>query len=139
MLGWSYVAWQKIWRLAGADHMHVNGLDNKFCEDDESVIRSARTCLSPLFSRTSPVHRHAGVFLRSVGQAGTGVRGLRSAVTTDLIYAAGGGIMAHPDGPAAGVASLKQAWQAAMEGISLPDHASGHRSELARALEAYSA
>ena len=30
MLGWSYPAWSKLWRLAGADHMHVNGLDNKF-------------------------------------------------------------------------------------------------------------
>ena len=44
-LGWSYVAWQKIWRLAGADHMHVNGLQSKFSEDDESVIASARACL----------------------------------------------------------------------------------------------
>ena len=33
MLGWSYVAWQKLWRLAGADHMHVNGLQSKFCGD----------------------------------------------------------------------------------------------------------
>ena len=49
LLGWSYVAWQKIWRLAGADHMHVNGLSNKFAEDDDSVVASARTCLSPLF------------------------------------------------------------------------------------------
>ena len=37
-LGWSYTAWQKLWRLAGADHMHVNGLANKFSEPDESVI-----------------------------------------------------------------------------------------------------
>ena len=22
LLGWSYLAWQKIWRLAGADHIH---------------------------------------------------------------------------------------------------------------------
>ena len=49
LLGWSYVAWQKIWRLAGADHMHVNGLQNKFSEDDESVIASARACLTPMF------------------------------------------------------------------------------------------
>ena len=32
---------QKLWRLAGADHMHVNGLRNKFCEPDDSVIASA--------------------------------------------------------------------------------------------------
>ena len=35
-LGWSNIAWQKIWRLAGADHMHVNGIGNKFAETDES-------------------------------------------------------------------------------------------------------
>ena len=48
--GWSYVAWQKLWRLAGVDHMHVNGIANKFQEDDDSVITSARACLKPLFS-----------------------------------------------------------------------------------------
>lgn len=42
LLGWSYVAWQKFWRLAGADHMHVNGLQSKFYEDDDSVIASAK-------------------------------------------------------------------------------------------------
>lgn len=50
LLGWSYVAWQKIWRLAGADHMHVNGLGNKFAEEDESCIASARECLTPMFA-----------------------------------------------------------------------------------------
>ena len=50
MLGWSYVAWQKLWRLAGADHMHVNGLSNKFSETDDSVIASARECLTPMFA-----------------------------------------------------------------------------------------
>ena len=41
--------WAKLWRLAGADHMHVNGLRNKFCEPDDSVIRSARSMLTPMF------------------------------------------------------------------------------------------
>ena len=43
MLGFDYVAWAKLWRLAGADHMHVNGIRNKFCESDASVIASARS------------------------------------------------------------------------------------------------
>src|SRR5579864_1156528 len=47
LLGWSYIAWQKIWRLAGADHMHVNGVGNKFAESDESCLASARACLTP--------------------------------------------------------------------------------------------
>ncbi len=48
-LGWSYIAWQRVWHLAGADHMQVNGLANKSAEDDDSVIASAHACLSPLF------------------------------------------------------------------------------------------
>jgi ribulose-bisphosphate carboxylase large chain len=54
--------------------------------------------------------------------------------STDLIFAAGGGIMAHPDGPAAGVAALREAWDAAIAGVPLADRARQHRA-LARALE----
>ena len=39
--------------------------------------------------------------------------------TDDLIYAAGGGIMAHPDGPEAGVSSIREAWRAARAGRDL--------------------
>jgi ribulose-bisphosphate carboxylase large chain len=133
LLGWSYVAWQKIWRLAGVDHMHVNGLANKFCEDDASVIASAQACLTPMFDEkpclVMPVF--------SSGQSARQVDGTYRALgSTDLIYAAGGGIMAHPDGPTAGVASLREAWDAAMAGVSPVEHARTHPA-LARALEAY--
>ena len=132
LLGWSYVAWQKIWRLAGADHMHVNGLRSKFAEADESVMASARACLTPLFDTkpctVMPVFSSA----QSARQAPATYAGLGS---TDLIVTAGGAIVAHPDGVAAGVSALREAWEAAVAGISLADHARGHRS-LARALEA---
>ncbi len=36
----------------------------------------------------------------------------------DVIYAAGGGIMGHPMGPAAGVRALRDAWDAALQGVS---------------------
>ena len=45
----SFVAWQKLWRLAGIDHVHCNGIANKFCEPDDSVVASARECLRPMF------------------------------------------------------------------------------------------
>jgi ribulose-bisphosphate carboxylase large chain len=48
MLGIDYQVYQTIWRVAGADHMHVNGLRNKFAETGESSIASARSCLTPL-------------------------------------------------------------------------------------------
>lgn len=134
MLGWSYVAWQKIWRLAGADHMHVNGLSNKFCESDDSVIASAATCLTPLFADKPCLAMPVFSSGQTVTQPPETFARLGS---TDLIYAAGGGIMAHPDGPAAGAASLKQSWRVAIEGIPLATAAASNR-ELSRALEASS-
>jgi ribulose-bisphosphate carboxylase large chain len=131
LLGWSYVAWQKLWRLAGADHMHVNGLQNKFSEDDDSVITSAQACLTPMFDdkpcTVMPVF--------SSGQSARQVPGTYAGLnSTDLIVTAGGGIMAHPDGPAAGVRALREAWDATIAGIPLEEHARTH-PELGRALE----
>jgi ribulose-bisphosphate carboxylase large chain len=134
MLGWSYVAWQKIWRLAGADHMHVNGLSSKFSEADDSVIASARECLAPMFADKPCV----AMPVFSSGQSAKQAPGTYAALgSVDLIFAAGGGIMAHPDGPAAGVASLREAWEAAIARVPLADYAKDHTA-LAKALEAYS-
>jgi ribulose-bisphosphate carboxylase large chain len=132
LLGWSYVAWQKIWRLAGADHMHVNGLANKFSEPDESVIASARACLTPLFESKPCTVMPVFSSGQSVKQAPGTYTGLGS---TDLIFTAGGGIMAHPNGVTAGVAALREAWEAAVKGIALSDYAV-KRPALAKALEA---
>ncbi|NYZ17072.1 ribulose 1,5-bisphosphate carboxylase [Azospirillum sp. RWY-5-1] len=132
-LGWSYVAWQKLWRLAGADHMHVNGLQNKFCEPDDSVIASAKACLTPMFADKPCIAMPVFSSGQSAKQPPATYAALGSA---DLIFAAGGGIMAHPDGPAAGLMSLRQSWEAAMEGVPLADYASS-RPALARALETY--
>jgi ribulose-bisphosphate carboxylase large chain len=112
-LGWEFTAWQKIWRLAGADHMHVNGIGNKFSETDQSVIVSAKACLTPMFDDRPCVAMPVFSSGQSARQAYQTYAALGS---TDLIFAAGGGILAHPDGPAAGVASLRAAWDAAISG-----------------------
>jgi ribulose-bisphosphate carboxylase large chain len=133
MLGWSFVAWQKLWRLAGADHMHVNGIANKFCEGDNSVIASARECLTPMF-KDKPC---LAIPVFSSGQSAKQASATYAALkTTDLMYLAGGGMMAHPDGPAAGLESLREAWEAAMTDTPLADYAMTHPA-LARALKAY--
>ena len=132
-IGISYVAWQKLWRLAGADHMHVNGLRNKFCEDDASVLASARECLTPMFDVPGRGCEVMPVFSsgQTVHQVPDTWRGLGSA---DLIFAAGGGLLGHPGGIAAGVRALRQAWEAAMGGVPLDEHARTH-AELRQALE----
>lgn len=120
-LGWEYIAFQKFFRLAGVDHLHVNGLRNKFCESDESVIASARECLKPMLGGYTvlPVFSSG----QWAGQAPDTYAALGS---LDLLYLAGGGIMAHPDGPVAGVASLREGWEAALAGIPLEEYARTH-------------
>ncbi|MGC9222549.1 MAG: ribulose-bisphosphate carboxylase large subunit family protein [Terracidiphilus sp.] len=135
--GMSFIAFQKFWRLAGIDHIHVNGLDNKFCEDDASVIASARECLTPMFSAPNKGCEIMPVF--SSGQSARQAPGTYKALgSMDLIFACGGGILAHPAGPAAGVRSLHQAWEAAAGGIELAEYSRGHE-ELRAALEAFAA
>lgn len=130
-LGMSYVAFQKFWRIAGVDHLHVNGIRNKFCETDESVITSARTCLTPLLGG------YTAMPVFSSGQWADQVPETYQALgSTDFIYLAGGGIMAHPGGPAGGIASLQQAWEAARQGIPLREYATNHEA-LRQAMEKF--
>ncbi|WP_136066495.1 ribulose-bisphosphate carboxylase large subunit family protein [Modicisalibacter radicis] len=134
-IGMSFIAYQKLWRLAGVDHIHVNGLANKFSEADDSVIASARSCLTPMFAPPAPGCEVMPVF--SSGQTARQAVDTHQALgSTDLIFCAGGGIMAHPGGIASGVKSLRQAWDAAVQGVTLEAHATEHR-ELAQALEAF--
>jgi ribulose-bisphosphate carboxylase large chain len=130
LLGISFQAYQTLWRLAGVDHMHVHGLEGKFAQADEEVIASARDCHTPLTDGADD--RVMPAF--SSGQwAGTVPATWAATRSDDLLFMSGGGILAHPDGPAAGVASIRQAWAAARAGIPLAQHAA-HAHELARAL-----
>ncbi|MER8828934.1 ribulose-bisphosphate carboxylase large subunit family protein [Mesorhizobium sp. M0938] len=134
-VGMTYLAYQKFWRLAGIDHMHVNGLSNKFCEQDESVMASAHACLTPMFERADRPDIAMPVF--SSGQTAVqAAETYRRLGSNDFIYCCGGGIMAHPGGPVAGVQSLHDAFDAAAAGIPAHDYAATH-PELEAALEAF--
>jgi ribulose-bisphosphate carboxylase large chain len=129
-LGWDYAPWQQLWRLAGADHLHVNGLGNKFSESDDSVIASARAVLAPLWDAAPMV----AMPVFSSGQTGLVAAATHAALgSTDLIFAAGGGIFGHPGGVSAGVTALRQAWDAAVDGVPL-DEAARAQPELRDAL-----
>ena len=56
--------------------------------------------------------------------------------TTDLLYMAGGGILAHPGGAAAGVTAVRQAWEAAVAGLDLDEFART-RVELRQQIEKF--
>jgi ribulose-bisphosphate carboxylase large chain len=130
LLGMSFQAYQTLWRLTGVDHMHVHGLQGKFSQPDDEVIESAHDCYTPLTDgfddRVMPAF--------SSGQWAGTVPATWAAVKSDeLLFMSGGGILAHPGGPAAGVASIRQAWAAARAGIPLATFAE-QASELAAAL-----
>jgi ribulose-bisphosphate carboxylase large chain len=131
LLGIEFPAYQKIWRLAGVDQIHVNGIANKFWESDDSVVRSIKACHKPLLGGMAVLP------VVSSGQwGGQAPETFRRTQTTDLLYMAGGGIMAHPNGPAAGVHSLQRWWEAAVEGLTM-EKAAAKYTELSSSLHQF--
>jgi ribulose-bisphosphate carboxylase large chain len=131
LLGIAFKAYQKIWRLAGVDQLHVNGIQNKFWESDDSVVESIQSCLTRMYT-----HKTILPVVSSGQWGGQAPETFRRTQTTDLLYMAGGGIMAHPMGAAGGVTALKQAWNAAMDGMSI-EEAAGIYPELAKSVEKF--
>lgn len=122
LLGIDFKAYQVLWRLAGVDQLHVNGIQNKFWETDDSVVNSIEACLTPMY------HHNTVLPVVSSGQwGGQAFETYQRTKTVDLLYMAGGGIMAHPMGAAAGVMALQQAWKAAVDGMSLEEAAKEYK------------
>lgn len=120
-LGFDFTVYQKLWRLTGVDQLHVNGLRSKFWEPDDSVIRSAKSCLTP-FAGVRPI-----MPIFSSGQWAGQAPDIHAALgSTDLMQLAGGGIIGHPLGIAGGVASMREAWEAAVAGVALDTYAQSH-------------
>lgn len=136
-LGMSVPAYQALYRLAGVDHMHVHGIGGKFADADEEVAAAARLCGRNLAVSDTTDDRVLPVF--SSGQWAGSLPATRAAIDSpDFLLLAGGGILAHPGGPDAGVRSLHQAWETIVAGESLADGAARHQ-ELAQAVAHYGA
>lgn len=132
-LGIGFTAWQKLARLCGADHLHTNGISNKFYESDDEVLASIAAVREPLLGLTPTVP------VLSSGQWGGLAHATYAAVgTTDLLVLAGGGIHGHPDGAAAGVESMRAAWASAERGETVQS-ALAESEALRRATERFGA
>jgi len=132
LLGIEFPAYQKIQRLAGVDQLHVNGIQNKFWESDDSVVTSIKSCLKPFIGNDGILP------VVSSGQwGGQAFETYRRTQTTDLLYMAGGGILAHPMGPKGGVKALQQAWEGAVNGKSIEETAKNHK-EFAASVKKFS-
>jgi ribulose-bisphosphate carboxylase large chain len=131
LLGMGFRPYQKLCRLAGVDHLHTNGIDNKFSESNQTVIQSIKDTLEPMFGGYAvlPV-------LSSAQWAGSASETYQEVGSVDLLHLAGGGILAHPGGARAGVLSMQQGWEAAVQGIPLSTYAKQH-PELQQAISKF--
>lgn len=134
-LGLDFAVFQKLARLCGVDHLHTNGLSNKFYETDQQVLDAIAAVREPLF----PHATYETVPVLSSGQwAGLASETYRRVGTPDLLVLAGGGIHGHPDGAGAGVRAMRAAWDAALAGESLEQRAT-EEPALAHALTTFGA
>jgi 3-oxoisoapionate-4-phosphate decarboxylase len=122
-LGMDFKVWQQFWRLLGVDQFQINGIGVKYWEPDESFVRSFEAVTTPLFDASDCALPVAGSGQWG-GQAPETYR--RTGRTVDLMYLCGGGIVSHPQGPAAGVRAVQQAWAAAVADIPLGTYALDH-------------
>ena len=129
-LGMDFKVYQQFWRLLGVDQFQINGIRVKYWEPDESFIESFKAVSTPLFDSSDCALPVAGS-----GQWGGQAHDTyaRTGKSQDLMYLCGGGIVSHPGGAAAGVRAVRQAWQAAVQGIPLDVFAKSH-PELAQSI-----
>ena len=132
-LGMDFKVWQQFWRLLGVDQFQINGIRVKYWEPDESFVESFKAVSTPMFGADDCPLPVAGS-----GQWGGQAHDTyeRTGRTLDLMYLCGGGIVSHPGGPGAGVKAVKQAWEAAVNGIALATYAREHK-ELAQSIASF--
>ncbi|HAQ41346.1 MAG TPA: ribulose 1,5-bisphosphate carboxylase [Clostridiales bacterium] len=118
----------KLTRLAGGD-FQINGHPwGKFPIAYKIFYRSFKFFTQPWWNIKPMMYACSGGTTQLV------VKNCIDALGTDIILAAGGGVHGHPDGSEAGARSMRQAIDAALQGIDLIEYAKTHK-ELMRMAE----
>ncbi len=144
MHGLSMFVLAKLARLIGVDHIHVGTpgvgkLEAKTIDVINICNLLRENTYKPrdndVFHLEQPWYGLKSVFPTSSGGLHPGT--LPTVIENlgkDIIIQVGGGVMGHPDGPRAGGKAVRQAIDAAINGIDLKEYAKNHK-ELQRALE----
>ena len=120
----------KLCRLAGADTAMFGSVYSSYPLLREKYLRIAHFQRMPLFDLKPALPCVGGGI-----HPGNAVRIIED-IGLDVMLAVGGAIQGHPAGAAAGGQAMRQAIDAAVAGVPLPDMARQH-SELRQALEAW--
>lgn len=121
----------KLQRLVGFDVIIMPGFGERMKTPENEVLLNIQECFKPLghLKKALPV------------PAGSQWAGSTSALyeklkTIDFGVVPGRGVFQHPMGPKAGAASLRQAWEAFQNGLTLEAYSRDH-PELKAAIEAF--
>ncbi len=121
----------RLQRLAGFDVIIMPGFGSRMFTPEHEVLENVRACLEPMGnikpSLPAPGGSDSAATLESVH---------RRLGTVDFGFVPGRGVFGHPMGPAAGAASIRQAWDAIAAGVPLTEHATRHE-ELRVALRTF--
>lgn len=114
----------KLTRLAGGD-FQINGHPwGKFPVMYKTFFRSFKFFTQPWWNIKPMMYACSGGTTQLV------VKNCVDELGSDIILAAGGGVHGHPDGSCAGARSMRQAIDAAVQGIDLIEYAKDHQELL---------
>ncbi len=121
----------KLQRLVGLDAIVMPGFGARMGMDESEVLDGVAACLAPMGSiaRSLPIPGGSD-------WAGT-LEGVYHRVgSVDFGFIPGRGVFGHPMGPTGGAASLRQAWEAVVAGVTIEQYAQTHQ-ELRAAIDAF--
>jgi ribulose-bisphosphate carboxylase large chain len=121
----------RLQRLVGFDAIIMPGFGDRMMTSDAEVLDNVRACLEPMGSILPSLPVPGGS-----DWAGTLEGVYRKVGSPDFGFVPGRGVFGHPMGPAAGAASIRQAWDAIAEGRAV-ESAAGTNPELRAAFEAF--
>ena len=121
----------KLQRLVGFDAYVMPGFGERMKTPEAEVLLNIEECIKPLghLKSTLPV-------LGGSQWAGSSMELSEKLKSVDFGIVAGRAVFSHPMGPKAGAASLRQAWEAFQNGLSLEEYAQEH-PELKAAIAAF--
>jgi ribulose-bisphosphate carboxylase large chain len=123
--------WTKLQRLAGFDVIIMPGFGPRMMTSEDEVLECIAACTEPM-GPIKPALPVPGGSDSAVTLAGVHAR----VGNADFGFVPGRGVFGHPQGPAAGAASLRQAWEAIAAGVPPAEYATAH-PELAAAIAAF--
>ncbi|CAG0978163.1 partial RuBisCO_large_IV RLP_Photo, partial [Anaerolineae bacterium] len=119
----------KLQRLVGFDCIILPGFGDRMKTSDAEVMCDIQTCVEPMGQIKKSLPVPAGS-----QWAGSIPQLYKKLKSVDFGIVPGRAVFEHSMGPKAGAASLRQAWEATHQGLTLEEYAKTH-SELKAAIE----